>query len=148
MSWSARRADLLNQRQVRLSRWPGLVADSRTEAANSAGNSAHDVCGRPRSSLVFAGWKPGGLREECGEKQDNWDVYVKMIGGVAALRLTTDPADDQFPAWSLTGGKSHSASTARQEVFTRYHPLGGPEHKIVDLMPLGEESHDRPTENT
>jgi serine/threonine protein kinase len=30
-----------------------------------------------------------------GEKQDNWDLYVKMIGNPAALRLTTDAADDE-----------------------------------------------------
>src|SRR5437016_4760011 len=35
-----------------------------------------------------------------GEKQDNWDVYVKMIGTATALRLTADAADDLYPAWS------------------------------------------------
>ena len=39
-----------------------------------------------------------------GEKQDNVDIYVKMIGtGGSPLRLTTDAADDYGPAWSPDG---------------------------------------------
>lgn len=38
-----------------------------------------------------------------GEKQDNFDIYIKLIGGSAPLRLTTNPADDVSPAWSPDG---------------------------------------------
>jgi eukaryotic-like serine/threonine-protein kinase len=39
-----------------------------------------------------------------GEKQDNFDIYVKMIGtNGPPLRLTTDPALDHDPAWSPDG---------------------------------------------
>jgi hypothetical protein len=38
-----------------------------------------------------------------GEKQDNDDIYVKLIGGGAPLRLTTDPARDFSPVWSPDG---------------------------------------------
>ena len=38
-----------------------------------------------------------------GEKQDNWDIYVKQIGVEPAYRLTTDPAADYSPAWSPDG---------------------------------------------
>jgi Tol biopolymer transport system component len=68
-----------------------------------------------------------------GEKQTNSDIYVKMIGGTIAHRLTTDPAPDVGPAWSRDG---------RQIAFLRYgqpigiyliSPLGGPEQKISDF---------------
>ena len=38
-----------------------------------------------------------------GEKQDNFDIYVKLIDSATPLRLTTDPADDSGPAWSPDG---------------------------------------------
>ena len=40
-----------------------------------------------------------------GEKQDNFDIYVKLIGSPTPARLTTDPADDVQPSlfagWTL-----------------------------------------------
>src|SRR5579864_51589 len=38
-----------------------------------------------------------------GEKQDNWDIYVKQIGVEPPYRLTSDPAIDYGPAWSPDG---------------------------------------------
>jgi eukaryotic-like serine/threonine-protein kinase len=38
-----------------------------------------------------------------GERQDNFDIYVKLIGAGGNLRLTTHPADDYSPAWSPDG---------------------------------------------
>ena len=38
-----------------------------------------------------------------GEKQDNWDIYVKQIGVEPPYRLTSDPAMDYSPAWSPDG---------------------------------------------
>ena len=38
-----------------------------------------------------------------GEKQDNWDIYVKQIGVEPPYRLTNDPAEDYSPAWSPDG---------------------------------------------
>jgi serine/threonine protein kinase len=38
-----------------------------------------------------------------GEKQDNWDIYVKQIGIEPPYRLTNDPARDYSPAWSPDG---------------------------------------------
>ena len=38
-----------------------------------------------------------------GEKQDNWDIYVKQIGVEPPYRLTNDPATDYSPAWSPDG---------------------------------------------
>src|ERR1022692_3702013 len=38
-----------------------------------------------------------------GERQDNWDIYVKQIGVEPPYRLTNDPAVDYSPAWSPDG---------------------------------------------
>jgi len=38
-----------------------------------------------------------------GEKEDNYDIYVKLVGETIALRLTTDPAAEEWPAWSPDG---------------------------------------------
>ena len=38
-----------------------------------------------------------------GEKQDNWDIYVKQIGMEPPYRLTNDPAEDYSPTWSPDG---------------------------------------------
>jgi serine/threonine protein kinase len=48
-----------------------------------------------------------------GEKGDNWDIYLKMIGSSEIRRLTTDPAPDFAPSWSPDG---------RQIAFVRSHP--------------------------
>src|SRR5207244_1977568 len=38
-----------------------------------------------------------------GEKGDNQDIYVKLIGSGQPLRLTTNPAADTHPTWSPDG---------------------------------------------
>src|SRR5689334_19542137 len=38
-----------------------------------------------------------------GEKQDNFDLYAKLIGSDTLLRLTSNPAPDFRPAWSPDG---------------------------------------------
>jgi Tol biopolymer transport system component len=72
-----------------------------------------------------------------GDKQDNFDIYVKLIGTAGPpLRLTSDPAPEFSPAWSPDG---------RFMAFLRLGPqgtgavllipaLGGPERKLVTNM--------------
>jgi dipeptidyl aminopeptidase/acylaminoacyl peptidase len=38
-----------------------------------------------------------------GPENNNFDIYVKQIGGGPARRLTSDPASDEFSAWSPDG---------------------------------------------
>ncbi len=38
-----------------------------------------------------------------GEKEDNYDIYVKLIGTEKPLRLTTDPGEDMGAVWSPDG---------------------------------------------
>jgi eukaryotic-like serine/threonine-protein kinase len=83
----------------------------------------------PDGNLVAFGW--------TGEKQDNGDIYVKMIGtNGPPSRLTTDAAPDGYPAWSPDG---------RFIAFLRVLPsgkralqvipaIGGQERRIVETF--------------
>lgn len=70
-----------------------------------------------------------------GERQENNDIYVQVVGPGAPLRLTTDAATDESPVWSPDG---------RWIAFLRFLPhrksgvflipaLGGPERKIAEV---------------
>ncbi len=68
-----------------------------------------------------------------GEKEDNSDIFVKLVGSETTLRLTSGPGADLLPSWSPDG---------RQIAFARVHgktgiyvvsPLGGPERKVMEF---------------
>ena len=60
-----------------------------------------------------------------GEKQDNFDIYVKLIGPGPPLRLTTDPARDSSPAWSRDGRWIYFASRRTGTMQTWKMPAEG-----------------------
>ena len=64
-----------------------------------------------------------------GEKQDNFDIYVKLVDGGTPLRLTTHPAADLAPEWSPDG---RWIAFVRNGTLYLISPIGGPERKIVD----------------
>jgi len=69
-----------------------------------------------------------------GPKQDNWDIYITLVGSSDVRRLTSDPAQDSHPKWSPDG---------RQIAFLRGRPdgttiqlvsaLGGADRKLSDF---------------
>jgi eukaryotic-like serine/threonine-protein kinase len=68
-----------------------------------------------------------------GEKNDNTDIYIKLVGAGVPLRLTTDPGDDVGPAWSPDG--RFLAFIRLSQVGGAYYlvpALGGPERKLAD----------------
>ncbi len=68
-----------------------------------------------------------------GEKNDNSNIYVKLVGAGVPLRLTADPGDDLSPAWSPDG--RFIAFIRRSKVGDAYYlvpALGGPERKLAD----------------
>jgi Tol biopolymer transport system component len=73
------------------------------------------------------------------QRQDNFDIYVKLIGTSSPLRLTTHPASDYSPAWSPDGRhiaflrETHSALSA----VILIPPLGGPERKLAEVYGAG-----------
>ena len=64
--------------------------------------AADQLCG----SEICPSFAPDGERVAFawdGEKQDNFDIYVRQIGDGTLLRLTSDPKPDLSPAWSPDG---------------------------------------------
>jgi Tol biopolymer transport system component/DNA-binding winged helix-turn-helix (wHTH) protein len=69
-----------------------------------------------------------------GEKDDNWDIYVKLIGAERPLRLTTDPRDEYCPAWSPDGRYiAFWRHGEREDGIWTVPALGGPERKLRSL---------------
>jgi Tol biopolymer transport system component/DNA-binding winged helix-turn-helix (wHTH) protein len=70
-----------------------------------------------------------------GEKQDNYDIYVKTLGSDATpLRLTTDPAPDMWPAWSPDGRTIAFQHYVGDKIELMLIPaLGGPERKLGEF---------------
>jgi Tol biopolymer transport system component len=70
-----------------------------------------------------------------GPKQDNADIYVKLIGTENTLRLTTDPAPDFSPAWSPDGryiAFLRAISENKAEVLL-VPAIGGPQRTLGEV---------------
>jgi Tol biopolymer transport system component/predicted Ser/Thr protein kinase len=67
-----------------------------------------------------------------GEKQDNWDIYLKLVGSSEVRRLTMDAGRDDVPTWSPDGREIAFLRTVEggQSVFT-VSPVTGTERKIT-----------------
>ena len=63
-----------------------------------------------------------------GDKQDNYDIYVKLVDGGSLLRLTTDPSLDSSPRWSPDG---RQIAFLRNGAVFLISPLGGVERKVI-----------------
>jgi eukaryotic-like serine/threonine-protein kinase len=75
-----------------------------------------------------------------GEAQDNWDIWVKLIGPGAPLRLTTDAAADISPAWSRDERSIAFGRINGDRLAVLVVPaLGGPERQVFEAR-MGEES--------
>ena len=81
----------------------------------------------PQSNQVAFSWN--------GEKQDNFDIYVKLIGSGTQLRLTTAPEADSIPAWSPDGRSIafvREGPGGKASVYL-VSPLGPPERKVAEI---------------
>ncbi len=73
-----------------------------------------------------------------GEAEDNWDIWVKLIGPGSPLRLTSDPAMDLAPAWSPDGRSIAFVRVRGDRLVAIVVPaLGGPEREVVDTRTMG-----------
>jgi eukaryotic-like serine/threonine-protein kinase len=88
-------------------------------------------------SESFPRFSPDGNQiafEWNGEKEDNWDIYVKVIGTESVLRLTTNPGDDRAPAWSPDGRYiAFSRHSETEDAIYLVPALGGPERRLCSL---------------
>jgi len=73
-----------------------------------------------------------------GAKQDNWDIYVTLVGSTDVRRLTSDPSADTHPAWS-PDGRQIAFLRARPDGTTiqLVSPLGGADRKLSDFRGVG-----------
>jgi Tol biopolymer transport system component len=77
-----------------------------------------------------------------GEKQDNFDIYVQLIGPGKPVRLTTDPAEECMPAWSPDGRWIAFQRFAGKASSIHVIPaLGGVERKIADISSSTDPAH-------
>ncbi len=91
----------------------------------------------------YAGWElypsfsPDGNQVAFswnGEKQDNFDIYVKLIGSPTPLRLTTDPAADVRPAFSPDGRTIGFVRESKEHAtFIVIPAIGGPERRVAEV---------------
>ena len=69
-----------------------------------------------------------------GTKQDNWDVYVTLVGSSDVRRLTSDPAEDARPTWSPDGRQiAFVRQRADDSTIHLVSPLGGAERRVGDF---------------
>jgi len=74
-----------------------------------------------------------------GEKEDNFDIYVKLVGETNALRLTTEPAVESWPAWSPDGKRiAFRRSQPGGNALWLVSPLGGAAQRLADLRTTGQ----------
>ncbi len=69
-----------------------------------------------------------------GEKQDNWDIYVKEVDGTGFNQLTSDPASDCCAAWSPDGRRiAFLRGPGDRGMLYLISPLGGIERKLTEI---------------
>jgi len=71
-----------------------------------------------------------------GAKQDNFDIYLQLVGSNSRLQLTKNPAEDFSPAWSPNGSSIaflRRLDGNRNELLL-ISALGGPERKLTETI--------------
>src|SRR4029453_9021346 len=109
-----------------LHRRPQAPAPMRPVALTSLTGSEFVPPFSPDGEQVAFSWN--------GTKQDNWDVYVTLVGASDVRRLTSDPAEDARPTWSPDGRQiAFVRQRADDSTIHVVSPLGGAERRVGDF---------------
>jgi Tol biopolymer transport system component/tRNA A-37 threonylcarbamoyl transferase component Bud32 len=98
------------------------VAELKITPLTSYAGTERDPTFSPDGTQVAFSWN--------GDRQNNFDIYVRLVAGGTPLRLTTDPASDLYPAWSPDGTQI-AFDRPGHGVFV-ISPLGGAERQVSE----------------
>jgi len=110
---------------IRRSQTPLPAAPPKLTLLTSTPALEREVAFSPDGKQIAFGWR--------GETDDNYDVYVKLIGVGKPLRLTTNLARDMSPAWSPDGRYiAFLRADGEGKGYYLIPALGGAERKLTD----------------
>ena len=120
----------------------GGIPDLRFPAANPAARPVQRDCHaayRVPGSETGPSLSPDGSQVAFswnGPRQDNDDIYVKLVGTGEPVRLTTAPERDESPAWSPDGQRIAFVRRLPERVFEvfRIPALGGAERRVASFV--------------
>ncbi len=70
-----------------------------------------------------------------GEAEDNFDIYLKMVGSSEVRRLTSDPAAEYAPRWSPDGQEiGFLRGDFVRSTLHIVSALGGTDRKVSDFV--------------
>jgi serine/threonine protein kinase/WD40 repeat protein len=91
--------------------------------------SEHTPTFSPDGSQIAFSWN--------GPRQDNFDIYFKLVGAGEPRQLTRHPAPDAKPAWSPNGAQvAFFRFTSAVAELMVIPALGGPERKVATVYPV------------
>ena len=112
--------------------WPGAGGEPERPAPayqetplTSYPGAERDPTFSPDGSQVAFSWN--------GPNEDNFDIYVQVVGSANPVRITSDPAEDFNPSWSPDGRLiAFERALEGRRVLYVVPPLGGQERRILD----------------